>query len=121
MTTQPETTPVATIGLHRTVAANIRGELAARYVSQQDIADLLGKKQQNVSQRLAGKTPFTLDEVGIIANYLGVDIADLFRARKNPRPVGPDGGSHGDATHHGNNGNTCRYSTRALAIVRSAA
>lgn len=59
------------------VAANIRAEVARRRIPQRVLAEALGLTQQSVSMRLAGKTPIDLNELGIIANVLGVEPAHL--------------------------------------------
>lgn len=63
------------------VAAEIRAHMARRQLRQSDLADLLGVAQPNVSKRLNGQTPFLAGEVAVIANWLGIDIADLYAER----------------------------------------
>lgn len=76
--------------LSRIVASNVRAEMARYHVTQQRIAAELGIKQQNVSDRLRGRTPFTLDEVGLIAPLFDMSAAELIagiRAGGTPPPV----------------------------------
>ena len=63
MSTQTHSThgaEIATIGLHRVVAANIRAEMARQGAKQDRLVAALNKSQQLISNRLAGKTPFTI-------------------------------------------------------------
>lgn len=78
--------------LSRTVASNVRAEMGRYNVTQQRIAAALGLKQQNVSDRLRGRTPFTLDEIGIIAPLFDMTAVELIagvRAGETPPPVAP--------------------------------
>lgn len=64
--------PVYELELHRRVAANVRAEMARRGMTQRYVADLLGIAQQAVSARLRGKTPFTINEIGQLAQVFGL-------------------------------------------------
>jgi transcriptional regulator with XRE-family HTH domain len=59
------------------VGANVRAEMARRRISQQQLANHLGVSQGAISKRLAGTVPFDVNEVGAIAELLGVHISDL--------------------------------------------
>jgi len=48
-----------------------------RNVRQSDVARVLGVDQAQVSRRLAGRRAFTVDELGTLAIYLEVPIAQL--------------------------------------------
>lgn len=69
--------------LHSVVAANIRAEAARQKISQTRIACALGLSQQLVSNRMNGKTPFTVDELGVVAEILNTTIGDLVTPRPN--------------------------------------
>jgi transcriptional regulator with XRE-family HTH domain len=56
-------------------------------MSQTALAKALGMSQAAMSDRLTGKTPFTLDELQALADTFGVDPADLL-AGPSPRRVG---------------------------------
>lgn len=60
------------------VGANVRAEMARAKVTQSTIGLLLGVSQSGVSARLRGETPFNVDELLLVANYLEVGMADLF-------------------------------------------
>lgn len=64
---------------HETVAANTRAELARQRVRHQDVAAALGLSQQAASRRLNGEVPFDSNELPILAEMLGLEVADLYR------------------------------------------
>lgn len=53
--------------------------MARSGLTQQDIANRIGKTRQAVSRRLTGLTEFRLDELAQIADLLGVPIETLTR------------------------------------------
>ncbi|MBN9325943.1 MAG: helix-turn-helix transcriptional regulator [Cellulomonas sp.] len=61
-------------------SAAVREALHARGLRQQDLAVVLDLSQQAVSDRLRGRTPFTLADLDRIAAYLGVPMAELLEA-----------------------------------------
>jgi transcriptional regulator with XRE-family HTH domain len=63
------------------VAENVRAEVARSGLSQTSLAATLGLKQQSLSRRLAGKTPFSVDEAFAIAGALGVPASEIFPVR----------------------------------------
>jgi transcriptional regulator with XRE-family HTH domain len=71
MTTNPTTA----------LAANVRAEMARSGLPQQQLADALGLKQQGLSRRLAGRTPFSLDEAFAVADILGVPVSEILPTR----------------------------------------
>ncbi|WP_413544431.1 helix-turn-helix domain-containing protein [Citricoccus nitrophenolicus] len=72
----------------------IRAWLVRRDLKQSDIADVLGIVQSGVSHRLRGRTPFTFDQLILIAGLLDVSLAELLPAEvlhaKGPRPAVQD-------------------------------
>lgn len=52
--------------------------MARRGKTQADVAAVLGKRRQQVSQRLLGRVPFRLDELQTIAELLDVPLGSLF-------------------------------------------
>lgn len=58
---------------HEAVAATLRGWAAKKNIKQEQIGELLGIKQQNVSNRMSGQTPFTVDEIHAIITALDID------------------------------------------------
>lgn len=72
------------------VATTIRVEMARRMIRQNTVAQALGISQAAMSDRSRGKTPWTLDEVKLVADVLGVDVVELLRPRQdsNLQPTG---------------------------------
>jgi transcriptional regulator with XRE-family HTH domain len=60
------------------VASAVRAELARARVSQSVVAATLDLSQQAVSRRLTGRVAFDVEELGIVADLLGVEPRDLF-------------------------------------------
>lgn len=63
------------------VAASVRAEMARKQITQTQVAESLGLAQSAVSRRLNGHTEFTGDELGRVAELLGVPVAVLFGER----------------------------------------
>lgn len=59
------------------IAANIRAELARGNHQQKKIAGLLDVSRMAIHRRLTGQTPFRVDELSKIANFLGVSVSEL--------------------------------------------
>ena len=59
------------------VASNVRAEVARAGITQRNFARLIGLSQSNVSHRWNGERAWKLDELGFIADALGVSVADL--------------------------------------------
>lgn len=58
-------------------AVAVREALRARGIHQQEIAPVLGLSQPAVSDRLRGRTPFTLADLDRLAAHLGVTVPQL--------------------------------------------
>ena len=67
-----------TITLRATVAANVRAELGRVSASQSKASTAIGMSQTALSKRLSGRLPFTVDELGNLADYLGVPVSVFF-------------------------------------------
>ena len=65
--------------LSRSVSANIRAEMARRGLTQGVLAEALGLSRPSISNRFRGVVPWTVDELAIVADGLGIDPADLLR------------------------------------------
>jgi transcriptional regulator with XRE-family HTH domain len=79
--------------------------LRGRYnMSQTQLGAVIGVTQSQMSKRLKGGVPFTLDEVETLASYFGMTPMQLLGEAETPRPGGgspslvPAGGSSTD-TH----------------------
>ncbi len=71
-------------GLARLCATAIRFEAARRGLSQAQIAAELGLSRAAVSDRFRGRTAWTLDQVGVIAQLFGCDPAVLVNEPRKP-------------------------------------
>jgi hypothetical protein len=71
-------------GLALLCAAAIRFEAARRGLSQMQIAAEVGLSRAAVSDRFRGRTPWTLDQVGVIAELFGCDPAVLVNEPRKP-------------------------------------
>ncbi|MFT3871577.1 MAG: hypothetical protein QM714_02855 [Nocardioides sp.] len=59
------------------VAAEIRAEMARQKRTGVQLAEVLQCSQQSVSRRLAEGQGLDLDELPLIAEWLGIDVLDL--------------------------------------------
>ncbi|MBM4517522.1 helix-turn-helix domain-containing protein [Rhodococcus hoagii] len=59
------------------VAANVRAEMARHRVTQSTLAKKLHCSQQALSRRINGRYPFDVNELGVIADVLGIGFEDL--------------------------------------------
>lgn len=77
------------------VARRVRGLVAEAGINQREAADIIEVSQQGMSRRLTGTTPFTLDELEVLAERLDVSLAYMLCVSdtRSPRPAGPVGGS----------------------------
>jgi hypothetical protein len=71
-------------GLACLCASAIRFEAARRGLSQMQIAAELGLSRAAVSDRFRGRTAWTLDQVGVIAQLFGCDPAVLVKEPRKP-------------------------------------
>lgn len=63
--------------LREQAAEEIRVLLARRRVSAAELARRTGMKQSTLARRMTGEIAFDLDDLELIANALGVPVADL--------------------------------------------
>ena len=76
MTTQP--VPIRSNGdLSEVVAEEVRALMGRHRVSQIQLAEVLHVSQGQVSARLRGKTPFTLDDLRRLSDYFNTTPAAL--------------------------------------------
>lgn len=61
----------------QTVSAVLRALLAARRVTQEEVADVLGVTRPAISARLAGVTTWKVGEVAALARHFGLSVADF--------------------------------------------
>lgn len=69
---RPDADPV-----RASVGANVRAEMARRGVSQLQMSRVIGKSQQQFSERLLGRMGFEIKELLLIAKELDVPIEAL--------------------------------------------
>jgi transcriptional regulator with XRE-family HTH domain len=74
-------------GLAAVVAANVRFEAARHGLRQRDVAAIVRISRSAVSLRFTGKAAWTLDEVGRLAQALGIRPGEL--TVPPPRPTRP--------------------------------
>lgn len=79
------------------IAACLRAHLAVRSLSGSELARRIGLTQAQMSRRTTGRTPITTDELGLIADELGISIIDLIQMPKE-RPAGGGSTLHGIGT-----------------------
>ena len=60
------------------VGVEVRVALTRRGMTQTDLAQQLGLSQTAISRRLTGEVPFDVEELAATADFLAVEIADLF-------------------------------------------
>jgi transcriptional regulator with XRE-family HTH domain len=78
--------------LSRTLAGNIRAEIARRGVTQEELATRIGMARSSLSHRLAGRISFDVDDLSRIAEALEVEPASLLQAptsSDHPDPTNP--------------------------------
>ncbi|HEY0889595.1 MAG TPA: helix-turn-helix domain-containing protein [Nocardioides sp.] len=71
---------MVTASLRQQVAAEIRAEMARQRKTGVDLARLLQCSQQSASRRLNGGLGLDLDELPVIADWLGVPLVNLLAA-----------------------------------------
>jgi transcriptional regulator with XRE-family HTH domain len=59
------------------VADNVRLICARRRITQVDLAEVLGMSKMSVSDRFRYVAPWTVDDLGILSEYLGVPVGVL--------------------------------------------
>lgn len=59
------------------ISAEVRAHLARRRLHQSDLVAILGVNQGQISKRLRGHIPWTVDEVEALAEFFDVDVRDL--------------------------------------------
>lgn len=60
------------------ITGQIRAELARKLVDSSEVASWLCISEATVRRRLTGSHPFTLGEIQILAEHLGVKVSDLY-------------------------------------------
>jgi transcriptional regulator with XRE-family HTH domain len=72
---------------HR-VAAEVRGHAARQGLQQKDLAKALNYGQPQISKRMRGQVPFTLEEIAVLAGLFEVEPAELMPAAEQVRRQG---------------------------------
>ena len=72
--------PVLDLWTHG-VARKVRGQLAEQEKTQLDAAMVLGLSQPAVNRRMKGHLAFSIVELGILAEWLGLDVTALLPKR----------------------------------------
>lgn len=66
------------MSLKESVSAEIRAELARQAKTKKSIAELLKVSDSHAGKLINGVRPFDLEQIEIVANYLGISINQLF-------------------------------------------
>jgi hypothetical protein len=74
--------PTNTDTYSASIVAAVRAEMASQERRLHELREPLGLSWPTVSGRLNGHTPFTLDEIAKIADFLGVTVAYLHEAAR---------------------------------------
>lgn len=77
--------PFRVRGLAEIVAANIRSELARDDLSQEDLAAILCRSRAAISRRINGSVAWSLEDVGKIAEILGMRPHELLERAHRPQ------------------------------------
>lgn len=72
------------------VVEEVRATMARFGLHQADLAALLGVSQAHASRKLRSVTPFTLDEVDLLADWFQTTPAYLMGHAIEPHPKRPD-------------------------------
>ncbi len=75
MTVAPFTEPTDD---QEAVAAEVRALMGRHRISQAQLSDAIDMSHAGLSERLSGKTNFTVRELGKIARFFGKSLGDLF-------------------------------------------
>lgn len=73
-----------------TIAACVRAHLGVRNMSDSELARKIGTTQSQISRRTNERVPFDVDELGKIADALGISVVELIQM---PTPQMVGGGS----------------------------
>ena len=60
------------------VASYLRQVLFDRQIAEQDLARAMGLTKSGLSRKINGSRPWTHDEMGFVARYLGMDVGKVF-------------------------------------------
>ena len=67
-----------TVNYTKTVAANIRANMARSEHRIEDLARVINKQPATAGQKYKGTTRITVDELGAISEWLNTPVADFF-------------------------------------------
>ena len=80
-----------TQSLNDQVASEVRATMGRFGLKQKDLSKALGISQAQVSSRLRGTTPFSLDDIEMIAKWFSTTPQVLMGFATEPKPVRPQG------------------------------
>lgn len=70
---------------HELAAGNVRAAMARRRLTTRQVADWLGLGPAVTASRLSGKVPFRIDELGILAEAMGIPVASFLEDSEHYR------------------------------------
>lgn len=82
----------------RDVAASVRAHLGARNINDSELARMIGVTQSAMSRRTNERVPFDVDELGLIADALGISVVDLIQMPTSSPVGGGNGRLYGVGT-----------------------
>lgn len=65
--------------LTRRIAATLSAAVQARGLTQQEVADIIGQSQKQVSRYLRGEVVLDVEELSVICQFLDLDMSELIR------------------------------------------
>jgi transcriptional regulator with XRE-family HTH domain len=71
-----------TTNTSRNIAAHVSAALSTARIAQRDAASRTGIPITTLSRRLTGNSPFTVTELDLIAQLLGVTVSDLIAGER---------------------------------------
>lgn len=93
MTKQNEAVENVGVALQNIISQNMRMALAYRHESGRSLARAFGVSQGLISQKMTGRTSWTIEDMEKAGRYLGIEPAWFLRAHEisEPQLVGPVG------------------------------
>lgn len=93
MTEQNETVENVGVTLQNIISQNMRLALAYKHESGRSLARAFGVSQGLISQKMTGRTSWTIDDMEKAGRYLGIEPAWFLRSHEisEPQWVGPLG------------------------------
>lgn len=69
------------------LAAEVRAEMARQRLTPIDVANGTDISYATIKRRLAGQYPFTMEEFGAVARFLGIEVTELYSRANGDTPA----------------------------------